>query len=472
MVYAKDADGRYLYANRRFLDFAGIPRLVLLGMRDTDHPDPDVASGAEAARRQVMATRQPLRLQLELRHAKTRQRRLVLAQIRPLYRRRSIIGVVVYCRDVTEQVQGEAVLRAARDLAQQSDRAKSVMLASVGHDLRQPLQGAMLFAGALEDMAKSSPGMTDHVSRLVIALSSIRGMAERLLDYAALQLAEQPRLEAVMLSEILEDTAAIWQPMARQRGLRLVAEHTTAVARTDRILLGRIVRNLVENAVRYTTQGQVTLRVRQAQPGIWALQVVDTGPGIPEELRHQIWQDFAQLDQAPGRERAKGLGLGLSIVRNLAALLGHPIGLDSVPGQGATFSIALPEMPTSQGLAVPRGSRIVLLTGDTLLRLAVRTLVQAWQVDLRDAGSVADLQALTLGGFAPQLLLADAVAVAAILVPTLRSVLPDGKVPLVLLDGTPQPTEGYDAVLSKPVDQIALQEALHRLLPPGAIAPQ
>ena len=226
-------------------------------------------------------------------------------------------------------------MRQAKDAAEAADRAKSSFLAVASHDLRQPAHALGLYVAALrtEDLTAEQYQLTQRMSDSVIALDT---MFNALLDISRMEAgAVVPEVRSLDLESMLHRVASDFSAEAAGKRLRFSTRVSKAArnlrARSDPMLLERIIRNLLGNAVRYTQTGGVLLacRLRDDQ---WRVEIRDTGPGIRTDLHKRIFEEFFQID-GPEREQAGGLGLGLSIVRRLSELLGHPLTLRSIVGR-------------------------------------------------------------------------------------------------------------------------------------------
>lgn len=213
---------------------------------------------------------------------------------------------------------------------------KTRFLAAASHDLLQPLHAARLFTAALargaDDRAKP---LAERIDQSIAAADQL---LRALLDISKLDaggIVPVPTCFAVrgLLAELVDSFA----DQARAKGLALRLAPGDAVVETDRVLLRSIVQNLLGNAVRYSVRGGVVIGVRR-RDGLARIEVVDSGPGIPDEARDTVFQEFERLANAEDA----GLGLGLAIVRRTARLLGAEVALDSRVGRGSRFSVALP----------------------------------------------------------------------------------------------------------------------------------
>ena len=177
------------------------------------------------------------------------------------------------------------------------------------------------------------------------------------------------------------------------------------------MLLGRILRNLLSNAIRYTSRGHVGLHVEARGDGL-RIVVEDSGPGIAAENREAIFQEFVRLDPEQGR----GLGLGLSIVQRLAEFLGHPLDVESRLGEGTRFSLEVPRAAATAGASAAgpdapaaqlAGRRVLLVDEDLDVLAGTRVLLETWGVDVRLATDRSEALAALEGAPLPDLILAD-----------------------------------------------------------------
>ncbi|WP_119680049.1 hybrid sensor histidine kinase/response regulator [Indioceanicola profundi] len=212
------------------------------------------------------------------------------------------------------------------------------LLTKASHDLRQPFQAMRLFLHLLESKL-TDPGQHELAQRLEQALDSGEGMLNNLIEMNALEVGKlKPNPVEVELGSLMARLGQEFAAEAEAKGLTLRVVRSTARARTDAMMLERMLRQLLVNAVRHTEQGRVLLGVRRRGAEL-EIQVLDTGPGIPEDKREEVFAPFVRL---PGSEKRQGLGLGLAIVRRSAEMLGHGVELRSPSGKGACFAVRLP----------------------------------------------------------------------------------------------------------------------------------
>lgn len=286
--------------------------------------------------------------------------------------------------------EATAGLQRQKDAAERATLAKSHFLAAASHDLRQPLHALGLFVSALahSEAAKREPELVAHIRS---ATDSLQNLLDAILDLSRLDGGNVvPRIAAFGLGPALECVRRDLALVAEHKGLRLRVRATDLWVRSDADLVQRILLNLVGNALRYTRSGGVLVSCRRR--GDRALvEVWDTGAGIPENARDEIFEEYTQLEN-PERDRAKGLGLGLAICRRLAGLLGASLGVRSRPGHGSVFWITLPlEQPVEnaspasvQSLAesaedVARlGGTVLVVDSDPLVRAGMETAITGW----------------------------------------------------------------------------------------------
>lgn len=251
--------------------------------------------------------------------------------------KRKILVAIV---DVTELKHESEALEAARSEAERANIAKSRFLSAASHDLRQPLQTISLIQGMLERRVHDQATLT-LVHRLEETVSSMSGMLDKLLDINQLEAGiVRPAIVEFPIKHLLEEMRATFTYHAASNGLDWRVVPSSLMVRSDPVLLEQIIRNLLSNAVRYTTRGKLLVGCRRRADKL-RIEVWDTGPGIPQSEHQAIFREFHQLDN-PARKRSKGLGLGLAIVQRIAELLGHKIDVRSRLGAGSVFSVEVP----------------------------------------------------------------------------------------------------------------------------------
>ena len=238
--------------------------------------------------------------------------------------------------------------------------------------------------------------LVDHIEGSVEAMD---GLFTALLDVSKLDAGViEPHARPFAIGPLLDRIHRDYATEARRKNVRLGLCPTSAFVLSDPVLLERILRNLVSNAVRYTDRGRILIGCRRGHR--LRLQIWDTGRGIAADQRDRVFQEFYQVEN-PGRDRGKGIGLGLAIVNRLAILLDHPLKLRSTFGKGSMFEVSLPLadrevgaiFPKPDGLPLPaRRLFILVLDDDPMVREAMRSALTSWGHDVAVAESYADMQ--------------------------------------------------------------------------------
>lgn len=228
----------------------------------------------------------------------------------------------------------------AREAAEEANVAKSRFLAAAGHDLRQPLHALGFFVDALQEQSLPADGRA-VVGNIRRSVDAMEDLFNSLLDVSRLDAGiVRPRIATIPLAPLMERVRLEYEAAASQKDLSLSVLRNTLFVRSDPVLLERIMRNLVANAVRYTDRGRIILGARRSADSV-RIEVWDSGRGIPKDKHREIFQEFRQLEN-PQRDRRKGLGLGLAIVERLVKLLDHALELRSQPGKGSMFAVSVP----------------------------------------------------------------------------------------------------------------------------------
>ncbi|MCW2239353.1 hybrid sensor histidine kinase/response regulator [Azospirillum canadense] len=390
-------------------------------------------------------------------------------RVHPLHQNGTLIAWVGTAVDVHES-------RLAREVAEQANRSKSRFLAAASHDLRQPLQSMVFFAEALRSHVHSPRGR-DALAMLERGMDTLKGLLDSLLDVSRLDSGViEPSIANVAIKPLLDDIGAAYAPVAAAKGLEFRVKNTCdCVVRSDRNLLGRMVRNLVENAIRYTERGAILLECR-AEDGHVGIAVRDTGIGIPPDQLTQIFEEFHQVGN-PERDRSQGLGLGLSIVQKLSVLLEHPVEVRSELGKGSVFRISVPSGSAEPISVAPaqtkpdgHGRLAVLIDDDAIVLMGLRSIFQDWGFETIIAASTEQaLDRLQASGRRPDIVVADyrlrAHRVGTEAIVRIREQV-GTPVPAVLLTGDSGPEVRHDAerhgigLIFKPVTARLLHEAL------------
>jgi signal transduction histidine kinase len=254
-------------------------------------------------------------------------------------------------QEINERKIIESELAQARDQALEALRLKSQILANVSHDARTPLSVITLYTQILQK-GNSGPLTEKQSSMLETILNAARELLhfiENLLDEAQLQSHDSsPKVTEIDLRSWFAERIHVLQPIARRKGLALnieIAADMPPSVGTDPEGLKQIFTNLVDNAIKFTTDGMILIKIFKSSEQNWAIQVEDSGCGIPLAAQESIFEAFWQVDGSSTRMVNRGVGLGLSIVKQRLALLGGSISLKSEPNEGSVFTAVLPLAP-------------------------------------------------------------------------------------------------------------------------------
>jgi signal transduction histidine kinase len=370
-------------------------------------------------------------------------------------------------------------LRVSLDQAEAANRAKTRFLASASHDLRQPIQAVSLLASALE-MRPLDERSQEIAHGISSALQDLSVELNALLDVSKLDAGTiRPELSSFELLPLLRRIQEVFAAPADAKGLSLLVDCPAgACVRTDRNLLERIVRNLLDNAIKYTDAGLVTMDV-QRQANCYQLRIRDTGCGIAAAEHAHIFEEFYQVGNA-SRNRQGGLGLGLSIVKRLADLLELELDMHSQPGKGTVFTLDLLKVTgagTLIGHSITRHrwpvphARVLVVDDEESVCTAMRALLEETGYHVATAHNTAS--ALVVAEHEPpDLLIADfrlgCEGDGLGTIAALRARLPELRALLITGDTAPDRLREAQAagvtVLHKPVCADALKEQLSRLL--------
>ncbi|PMR69010.1 PAS domain-containing hybrid sensor histidine kinase/response regulator [Halomonas heilongjiangensis] len=289
-------------------------------------------------------------------------------------------------QEIAERRRMEAELREARDAAEQANRSKDRYLAAASHDLLQPMNAARLLVATLLERPLDGE-VRDLSERIHLSLEGAEDLLTDLLDIARLDHDRiQPQPETFALRELIASLEAEFVSLAGSRGLTFRHRVAEAWVVSDFRLLGRVLRNFLSNACRYTRRGGVLLGTRRRGDTLW-IEVWDSGPGIPADQRRAIFREFHQLGTSRARDR-QGVGLGLAIVERIVTRLGHQIEVRSWPGQGSCFAVGVPlgaaagpRHPPAASVAMGHdlaGGRALVVDNEPSILSSMQGLLEGW----------------------------------------------------------------------------------------------
>jgi PAS domain S-box-containing protein len=435
-VWLKDTESRFLAVNSQFVTLFGERSADdLVGRNDFDIAPAELAEGYRADDRAVLASGQKKNVEEEIVDGND-VRKWFETYKSPVELDGKLLGTVGFARDITERKQIEQELKLHRNhleeevmlrtielveakaVAEASSRAKSAFLANMSHELRTPMNGVLGMID-LANRRMTDPQGLDQLKKAKLAATHLLGILNDILDLSKIE-AERMVLEVAPLKliESVENIVGTLGHKAAEKGLQLATDLPEEISRLplqgDPLRLGQILFNLIGNAIKFTQQGTVTLRIRSVRETTDAVhvrfEVSDTGIGIDAEAQGRLFQSFEQADNSMTRKYG-GTGLGLAICKRLVQFMGGEIGVESTPGQGSSFWFVVPlkrleqaailpvltftSLPVEQRLQTKYADARVLLAEDEPISLEVSRSL------LEDAGLVVDaaedgLQALTL----------------------------------------------------------------------------
>jgi len=303
--------------------------------------------------------------------------------------------------DITDTIETNKAMAAAKATAERANLGKSKFLATASHDLRQPVQSLALLLSAMESHVVKRPQAAKTLNMMKTAVDGLSSLLNAILDISRLDAdLVVPVMSGVDVGKLLNHLAREYAPAAESKGLQLRSVPLPLRAWTDPGLLERVLRNLIENALRYTTKGGILIGIRQRDDRV-RIDVVDTGIGIPANKQARIFEEFYQINN-PDRDGSRGMGLGLSIVARLAHLLDGEVQVASHPGRGSRFSLLLPldrsaiameaETPSEDK---PLSGRILIIEDNALLREGFLLVMEAWGCKAFGASDGEDALALS-----------------------------------------------------------------------------
>ncbi len=294
---------------------------------------------------------------------------------------------------LVEQLMAEKRLAEdARREAENATRSKTQFFAAASHDLRQPLQAIGIYVSLLKKRAQGP--LEPLVNNLSTAVETLSKLVEELLEISRLDSGSiQPRVEQVLVDEVFQLLEQEFTPLAASKGLSLRVRRSRIAIDSDPLLLQRVIRNLLANALRYTQRGGVLLAARP-RGGLISIEIWDTGPGIRQTELDRIFEEFYRGESSKAENSGSGFGLGLSIVKRICGLLGHPLIVTTRPGTGTVFRVEVPlsaspprskrSAPETIDVAIRplNGFTFVVLEDNAEILNSLTRLIRSWGADV------------------------------------------------------------------------------------------
>jgi PAS domain S-box-containing protein len=354
-IFAKDHQGRFRLVNQAFAKAYGTTVDELIGNTDADfNPNAKLVERYKRDDLAVLVSGQELYIPEE---------RIVNIQGQELWRKtikRRIVDengtgyqVLGIATDITELKETEEALTQAHKQAREANHLKTQLLANVSHDMRTPLGAILGYAEILKENVYGplSDRQCTTISEIIDSAGQLLSFINNLMNLARIESGEVVLNSAHLApEELLKVVSSSVGVLAQNKNIELttyVAIDTPATVLADRYWLQQVLFNLVSNAIKFTEHGRVFIQSYRADEANWAIDVSDTGPGIPVEDQTYIFESFRQIDGTPTRKHG-GSGVGLSIVKQLTHLMGGQVTLMSKVGSGSTFTITLPLEPIQE----------------------------------------------------------------------------------------------------------------------------
>ncbi|RJX81211.1 hybrid sensor histidine kinase/response regulator [Pseudomonas sp. LS-2] len=314
-----------------------------------------------------------------------------------------------------ELSQLNTALTEAKAHAEAANQSKTRFLAAVSHDLMQPMNAARLFSAALLHANENIPDEAQKlIQHLDSSLRSAEDLISDLLDISRLENGKfTPTIAPFPLNNLFDTLGAEFKALAQEQGLSFRVRGSQLRIASDAKLLRRVLQNFLTNAFRYA-KGPILLGVRRKE-GHGSLEVWDRGPGIPEDKRQVIFEEFKRLDSHQTRAE-KGLGLGLAIADGLCRVLGHTLQVRSWPGKGSVFSVTVPlartQTLTHTAIVEPKraslnGTQVLCIDNEDSILIGMNSLLSRWGCQVWTARNREECQTLLDDGIRPHLALVD-----------------------------------------------------------------
>ena len=407
-MFFKDDKGCYLGFNQAFLDAFGIERETLLGKNVLQFMQVPAEERPiyHAANQRVLREGGTFTAEMRLPYADGKVHDVLYSLSGHRGSDNKTAGLVGALIDISAQKQAEQAQLEAKLLAEEATRLKSDFLANMSHEIRTPMNVIMGMAHLALD-SPLSPRQRNYLEKIHTASETLLGIINDILDFSKIE-AGKLQFEEIdfFLEDVLGNLADLGTAKAQERGLELLFDIGMDVPtslRGDPLRLGQVLNNLLGNALKFTTRGEITITIRRertADDSVWLhFAVRDTGIGIDEEQRQRLFHAFTQADTSTSRKYG-GTGLGLAICKRLVELMGGRLGVDSEPGIGSTFHFRAPFRLQSRQRRLEissediLGMRVLIVDDNTNARDILQGMLHALKFDADTAADAASAIAM------------------------------------------------------------------------------
>lgn len=396
-VYAKDLNGKYTYINKQWETVTGIDRDSCIGKTATDIFRPDLGEAYEENDLNVIKSK---KIQIIEEHSNREENtQTYLSTKVPMKQNDDIIGLCSISTDITQRKIMEEELYKAKKTAEEAAKSKSDFLANMSHEIRTPMN-AILGMSYLMEKTDLSEKQKDYLGKIRLSGQHLLGVINDILDFSKIE-AGKLDIECIdfKLYEVLDNLSNCISEKCMSKGLELVFDVNSNVPNElcgDPLRIGQILINYVNNAIKFTEQGEIIVRIRKeetlAQGFLLKFEVQDTGIGLTTDQKAKLFQSFQQADTSTTRKYG-GTGLGLAISKDLAELMGGEVGVESEYGKGSNFWFTTHfrvSGKTEQSIISNEGLenlRVLVVDDNNQARMILSEMLNSMRIRVDEAGS-------------------------------------------------------------------------------------